>query len=67
MSLIWTIPPVATAIAGVLVLLQLRDMADAADDLTGQLRRLDEVRVAVAAVRAESAAARASIRRTHPG
>lgn len=67
MSLIWTVPPIVTAIAGVLVLLQLRDMADAADDLTGQLRRIDEVRVAVAAVRAESAAARATIRRTHPG
>lgn len=58
MSLLWTIPPVATAVAAVLVLLQLRAMADAADDLTGQLRRFDEVRVAVAAVRAESAAAR---------
>lgn len=67
MSLIWTVPPILTAIAGVLVLLQLRDMADAADDLTGQLRRIDEVRVAVAAVRAESAAARATLRRTHPG
>lgn len=67
MSLIWTIPPIATTIAGVLVLIQLRDMADAADDLTRQLRRLDEVRVVVDAVRAESAAARASIRRTHPG
>lgn len=60
MSLLWTIPPVATAVAAVLVLLQLRAMADAADDLTGQLRRFDEVRVAVAAVRAESAAARST-------
>lgn len=67
MSLIWTIPPIATAIAGVLVLLQLRDMTDAADDVTRQLRRLDEVRVAVAAVRAESSAARTTLRRTHPG
>lgn len=63
MSLLWTIPPVATAVAAVLVLLQLRAMADAADDLTGQLRRFDEVRVAVAAVRAESAAARSTQRR----
>jgi hypothetical protein len=63
MSLLWTIAPVATAVAAVLVLLQLRAMADAADDLTGQLRRLDEVRVAVAAVRAESAAARSTQRR----
>jgi hypothetical protein len=61
MSLIWAIPPVALAAGAVLVLLQLRAMVGAADDLTGQLHRLAEVRVAVAEVRAESAA----IRSTH--
>lgn len=43
------------------MLVQLRDIADATSDLATQLRRLDEVRVAVATVRAESAEARASL------
>lgn len=63
MSLLWAIPPVAVAAATLLLLLQLRAIADATDDLTLQLRRLDEVRVAVAAVRAESAASREHLRR----
>ena len=63
MSLLWAVPPVAVAAATVIVLLQLRSMADATADLGAQLRRLDEVRVAVATVRAESAATRANLQR----
>jgi hypothetical protein len=65
MSLLWTVPPIVVSLGAVAVLLQLRDMTDAAADLTGQLRRIDEVRVAVAEVRAESAAARSSVRTWH--
>ncbi len=63
MSLLWAVPPVALAVAAVIVLQLLREVTDATADLTAQLRRLDEVRVAVAAVRAESAHARASLHR----
>lgn len=62
MSLLWAVPPVAVAVAVVITLLQLRDIADATADLSVQLRRLDEVRLTVATVRAESAEARASLR-----
>lgn len=62
MSLLWTVPPIAVAAAVVILLIQLRSMADAAADLTVQLHRLDEVRVAVAEVRAESAATRQALR-----
>lgn len=61
MSLLWAIPPVAVAAAVVIVLIQLRDIAAATADVGMQLRRLDEVRVAVAHVRVESAQARASL------
>ena len=57
--MLWAIPPVAVAAAVVIVLIQLRYIAEATADLAVQLRRLDEVRVAVADVRAESARARA--------
>jgi hypothetical protein len=63
MSLLWAVPPVAVALAAVLVLQQLREITDATADLTAQLRRFDEVRVAVAAVRAESAETRATLHR----
>lgn len=62
MSLLWAVPPVAVAAAVVILLVQLRSMTDAAADLTVQLHRLDEVRVAVAEVRAESAATRHALR-----
>jgi low affinity Fe/Cu permease len=62
MSLLWAVPPVAVAAAVVIVLLQLRDIAEATADINVQLRRLDEVRLTVATVRAESAEARASLR-----
>jgi hypothetical protein len=61
MSLLWAVPPVAIAAAVAIVLVQLRDIADATSDLGAQLRRLDEVQVAVATVRAQSAEARASL------
>lgn len=63
MSLLWAIPPVAVAAATLLLLLQLRSIGEATDDLAVQLRRLDEVRLAVADVRAESAATREHLRR----
>ena len=62
MSLLWAVPPVAMAAAVAIVLLQLREMADATSGLTQQLARLDEVRAAVVAVRHESAEARATLR-----
>ncbi len=65
MSLLWAVPPVAVAAAMVIVLLQLRNLDQATADLSVQLRRLDEVRVAVAEVRSEAAAARATLRRLH--
>jgi hypothetical protein len=62
MSLLWAVPPVAMAAAVAILLLQLREMADATTGLTQQLQRLDEVRAAVVAVRDESAETRAALR-----
>lgn len=62
MSLLWAIPPTAVTVALLIALVQLRQMAEATADLGVQLQRLDEVRVAVARVRAESADARATMR-----
>lgn len=67
MSLLWAVPPVAVAVATMLLILQMRAIQGAAEDLSGQLRRLDDVRVAVAAVRAESAATRAQLQRLRRG
>lgn len=67
MSLLWAIPPVAVALAAVLVLQQLRDITDATADLTAQLHRLGEVSVVVAEVRAESAETRAALHRLAEG
>lgn len=61
MSLLWAVPPVAIAVAVVLVLQRLQDITEATNDLSLQLRRLDEVRTAVAEVRAESAQARSTL------
>jgi hypothetical protein len=61
MSLLWAVPPVTIVAAAAIVLVQLRDIAEATSDLGVQLRRFDEVQVAVATVRAESAEARASL------
>ncbi len=62
MSLLWTVPPVAVAVAMVVLLVQLRTMAEATADLAVQLHRLDEVRLAVAEVRSESARSRDALR-----
>ncbi len=61
MSLLWAVPPVSVAVAVLIVLVHLRGIAEATTDLREQLRRLDEVRVAVAGVRAEAATMRASL------
>jgi hypothetical protein len=61
MSLLWAVPPLAVSLATLLVLVHLRGIAEATADLGLQLRRLDEVRVAVDDVRAEAARARASV------
>lgn len=66
MSLLWAVPPVAVAAAVVLLLTQLRDIEAATADLATQLRRLDEVRVAVARVRAESAGTRDRVHDLRP-
>lgn len=62
MSLLWAVPPVAVAVGVLILLLQLRRMAEATADLAVQLHRLDEVRMAVVEVRAESAHARHALR-----
>ncbi|MGQ0832129.1 MAG: hypothetical protein ACT4OV_10665 [Microthrixaceae bacterium] len=61
MSLLWAVPPLAVSLAALLVLVHLRGIAEATADLGLQLRRLDEVRVAVDDVRTEAARARASV------
>lgn len=61
-SLLWAVPPVAVAVAMVVLLVQLRTMAEATADLAVQLHRLDEVRLAVAEVRSEAARTRDAIR-----
>lgn len=62
MSLLWAIPPVAVTVAVLVVLTQLRAMEAASSGLSQELRRLGEVTAAVAAVRSESADARARLR-----
>jgi hypothetical protein len=61
MTLLWAVAPVSVALAIGVVLQQLRLMGDASVQLAAELHRLDEVRVAVATVRAESAQARAAV------
>jgi uncharacterized coiled-coil protein SlyX len=62
MSLLWAVPPVAVAVAAVIVLMALDRMAEAANEVALQLRHLDEVRVAVAELRAEASTTRAQLR-----
>lgn len=62
MSLLWAVAPVAVTVAVVVVLTQLRAMEAASLGLSQELRRLGEVSAAVAAVRSESADARARLR-----
>lgn len=66
MSLLWAVPPIAVAVAAVIAMMQLSTMAQTAADLGTQLRRLDEVRMAVATVRAESESVRATARNLRP-
>jgi cytochrome c-type biogenesis protein CcmH/NrfF len=63
MSLLWAVPPIAVAVAVVLVLTQLRHLSTATVALREELRRVDEVRLAVVEVRTASAEARATVRR----
>ena len=58
MSLLWAIPALVSIAGFVVLYLGLRAVEGAADDLRGQLQRLSEVRLAVAALRSEAAAAR---------
>lgn len=60
--MLWAVPPVAATIGVLIALAQLRHIDDATSALTGQLRQLAEVRVAVTEVRAASSEARASAR-----
>lgn len=62
MELLWAIPPVALAVAAVLLIVRLRQAAEAADELNDQLRRLGEVRTAVDRVRSETAITRSTAR-----
>ena len=61
-ELLWAIPPVALATGAVLLIVRLREMAEAADELNDQLRRLGEVRTAVDRVRSETAVTRSRAR-----
>ena len=54
MELLWTIPAIALVVAAVVLLVQLRDTADAAADLQASIQRIHEVRTAVADARAEA-------------
>lgn len=63
MSLFWAVPPVAVAFGAVIVLTLLRDITTATADIADQFRRLDEVRVAVASVRADAAQSRTAVHR----
>ena len=62
MSLLWAVTPVVAAGGALMVLVQLRVMADAAESLQLELRRCAEVRAAVAELRSASADARATTR-----
>jgi len=62
MSLLWAVPPVAMTVAMLVALVQLRNIGDATAELTGQLQRVGDIRLAVAEVREASAEARATAR-----
>jgi hypothetical protein len=63
MALLWAFAAVVAAAGAGLMVLQVRAMGDAAADLREQLLRLDEVRTAVAAVRADAAQTADALRR----
>jgi hypothetical protein len=62
-SLIWAVPVVAAMVGFGVLIIGLRAVGVAADDLRMQLDRLGEVRLAVADLRDHSAATRAGLRR----
>jgi hypothetical protein len=62
-SLIWAVPVVAAMAGFGLLVIGLRALGAAADDLRMQLERLGEVRLAVADLRDQSAATRAGLQR----
>jgi hypothetical protein len=63
MALLWAFAAVVAAVGAGLIVLQVRAMGGAAADLREQLLRLDEVRTAVAAVRADAADTADALRR----
>jgi cytochrome c-type biogenesis protein CcmH/NrfF len=52
-ELLWTIPVLAVVAGAVVVIIQMRSVSEAATELRSTLHRVDEVRAAVAQVRAE--------------
>jgi cytochrome c-type biogenesis protein CcmH/NrfF len=52
-ELLWTIPVLAVVAGAVVVIIQMRSVSEAAAELRSALQRVDEVRAAVAEVRAE--------------
>ncbi len=62
-SLLWAITPVVAAGGALIVLAQMRKMAEVVVDLEAEMGRLGEVRRAVAEVRAAADDARATARR----
>jgi hypothetical protein len=62
MSLLWAVPTIAAVIGVAVMLVGLRAVDLAAADMRTQLQRLGEVRLAVAELRDEGAAARAKVR-----
>ena len=61
MSSLWLVPPLVLLVGMIGTLRLLRSTDDAAGEIQRQLVELGEVHLAVAAVRAETAAARASL------
>jgi len=61
-SLLWTVPALMAVVAGLLVLQQLRQLDDAAEQLTAELRRHGEVAVAVSLARRSYGDARTAAR-----
>jgi hypothetical protein len=63
MALLWAFAAVVAAVGAGLIVVQVRAMGEAAADLREQLVRLDEVRTAVASVRADAAQTADALRR----
>jgi hypothetical protein len=65
MSVLWAIPPLAAAVAMVVVILGMRSAASVLDEVRDQLERLGEVRLAVGQLREERDALQAGFDRIH--